>query len=146
MYVVLVATTIAAAATVAGAGGAMTIARRYYVIELLKLVGALHAVGVLHCDLRPAHLLVRNADTPVGAVVLSIGRSVDRLVGRSVGRSVWLRRERRRQGQPWQPWRADTQSGGWQCKGVALMAFGRAIDRTLHPPGCVGRRPLVAVR
>ena len=78
----------------------------FFTIELLRLLEGLHGAGIIHGDLKIDNCLVRLEDVPGGS-----------------GASSWAAQ--------YDP----AGSHGWNCKGIKLIDFGRAIDTRLFPRG-----------
>lgn len=83
----------------------------YYTIEILRIVSILHSEArVIHADIKPDNLLVMSSSSSSG------GGSDDASA-------------------TWGDWTQTCSRGGWEGRGLVLLDFGHAIDRSMYPPG-----------
>ncbi len=78
----------------------------FFTVELIRAVEAMHAVGILHGDLKADNCLVRLAPPSLAASSASSPAGAD----------------------AWDPDYQPGGGGGWACKGLCLIDFGRGID------------------
>ncbi|KAK9371150.1 Mad3/BUB1 homology region 1-domain-containing protein [Lipomyces kononenkoae] len=90
----------------------------FFTIELLRTIEALHAVGILHGDLKPDNCMVR---------ILPGNESVS-MASLSLSESASKRQSNRTMISPYQA----NGEQGWSTKGISLIDFGRAIDMTVY--------------
>lgn len=77
----------------------------FFTVELTRIIEALHGNGLLHGDFKIDNVLVRLEDPPSGNT------------------------------RGWTPAYSREGTGGWACKGVKLIDFGRTIDLRSFPEG-----------
>lgn len=78
----------------------------FFTIELLRAVEAMHAVGILHGDLKADNCLVRLLSPSISLSSSLSSSSADY----------------------WDPEYQPSGTGGWSAKGLCLIDFGRGID------------------
>ncbi len=98
-------------------GGVMDeVLAMFFTVELLRTVEAMHAVGLMHGDLKADNCLLRLDPVPVGDVPSCPA-------GQGLEGDHWSAR-----------YHADG-SHGWSAKGLALIDFGRGIDMRVFRDG-----------
>ena len=104
-----------------GAGGLDEALAMYFAVETLRAVDALHGADVLHGDVKADNVLVRlpSLPSPSSAPLIALDDNND---SEDEGSGAWDARY------------AASGAHGWAARGVALIDFGRAIDRRAFAP------------
>jgi checkpoint serine/threonine-protein kinase len=98
----------------------------YFAVELLRNTAALHAVGIIHADIKPDNVLLRDDnlddDDDEDEEEQDGGNGGKRAAGAAGG--AWV---------SWEP----SRPGPWARKGLRFIDFGQSIDLAMQPDGTV---------